>query len=300
MPVDGITNIARFAGHTSTPGRSDSQTTRTTGFAKRATGNTLCRTIYLSWKSTDADGLSEMFCPVCKYEYRRGFTHCNDCDVDLVDALPSEEVDHKLRTPADEMDSPTLLWKGASGGTFSAITAALDAAKIPYNRQDLDARLVFSSEFSGLEIWAPAANFSNAQAVLDEVLNSTTPMPAELPDATNELPVEDYEGADDIRHEIPKDLYPEDATAEVWSGNVANNDAGNVANKDASKAANNDARMAEILKSCLAEIGVACYVERPDADSGDAQPIYAVRVLPEDEDRAREIVRQVVDAAPPQ
>ena len=57
--------------------------------------------------------------------------------------------------------------------------------------------------------------------------------------------------------------------------------------------------MVDILKSCLAEIGVACYVERPDADSGDAQPTYAVRVLPEDEDRAREIVRQVVDAAPP-
>lgn len=228
-----------------------------------------------------------MFCPVCKYEYRCGFTHCNDCDVDLVDALPSEEVDHKLRTPADEMDSPTLLWKGASGGTFSAITAALDAAKIPYNREDLDARLVFSSEFSELDVWVPAVNFSDAQAVLDDVLNSTANA-ALPPDATNELPAEDDEGADDIRHEIPKELYPEDATVEVWSGNVANN----------------DVAMAEILKSCLAEIGVACYVARPvdepDADSGDAQPVYAVRVLPEDEDRAKEIVRQVIDAAPPQ
>lgn len=245
-----------------------------------------------------------MFCPVCKYEYRRDFTHCNDCDVDLVDALPSEEVDHKLRTPADEMDSPTLLWKGASGNIFSAITAALDAAKIPYNREDLDARLVFSSEFSELEIWVPAANFSNAQAVLDDVLNSTTPLPAELPDATNELPAEDDEGADDIRHETLKELYPEDATAEVWSGNAANNAANrgtnNAASSGAVKAANNDALMAEILKSCLAEIGVACYVDRPDADSVDAQSIYAVRVLPEDEDRAKEIVRQVIDAAPPQ
>ncbi len=233
-----------------------------------------------------------MFCPVCKYEYRRGFTRCNDCDVDLVDALPSEEeVDHKLRTPADEMAQPTLLWKGASGGTFSAITAALDAAKIPYNREDLDARLVFSSEFSELEIWVPAANFSDAQAVLDDVLNSTANA-ALPPDATNEIPAEDDEGADDIRHEALKELYPEDATAEVWSGKAANRGAVNVAN--------NDALMAEILKSCLAEIGVACYVQRPDADSGDAQPIYAVRVLPEDEARAKEIVRQVVDAAPPQ
>ena len=233
-------------------------------------------------RAEEVEASKIMFCPVCKYEYRRGFTHCNDCDVDLVDALPSEEVDHRLRTPADEMDSPTLLWKGASGGTFSAITAALDAAKIPYNREDLDARLVFSSEFSELEVWVPAANLSDAQAVLDDVLNSTANA-ALPPDATNEIPAEDDEDADDIRHEALKELYPEDATAEVWSG----------------KSANNDALMVEILKSCLAEIGVACYVERPDADSGEAQPIYAVRVLPEDEDRAREIVRQVIDAVPP-
>lgn len=27
-----------------------------------------------------------MFCPLCKSEYREGFTRCADCDVDLVDA----------------------------------------------------------------------------------------------------------------------------------------------------------------------------------------------------------------------
>ena len=247
-----------------------------------------------------------MFCPVCKYEFRRGFTHCNDCDADLVDALPSEaDVDHKLRTPADEMAQPTLLWKGATGGTFSAITAALDTARIPYNREDLDARLTFSSEYSELEIWVPATSLADAQNVLDEVLSATAnaPLRAEPPDATNEIPAEDDEGADDIRHETLRELYPEDATAEVWSGHAANNDASN-ANNAASSGAINDALMADILKSCLAEIGVACYIARPvdelDADSGDGQALYAVRVLPEDEARAKEIVRQVVDAAPPQ
>lgn len=240
-----------------------------------------------------------MFCPVCKYEYRPGFTHCNDCDVDLVDALPSEaDVDHKLRTPADEMAQPTLLWKGANGVTFSAITAALDTAKVPYNREDLDARLVFSSELSELEIWVPATVLTDAQNVLDEVLSATAnaPLRAEPPDATNEIPAEDDEGADDIRHETLKELYPEDATAEVWSGHAANNDASNAnrsANNAASGGAINDALMADILKSCLAEIGVACYVDRPESGS------IAVRVLPEDEDRAREIVHQVIDAAPP-
>lgn len=238
-----------------------------------------------------------MFCPVCKYEFRRGFTHCNDCDVDLVDALPSEaDVGHKLRTPADEMSQPTLLWKGANGVTFSAITAALDAAKIPYNREDLDARLVFSSELSELEIWVPATSLADAQNVLDEVLSTTAnaPLRAEPPDATNEIPAEDDEGADDIRHETLKELYPEDAAAEVWSGHAVNNDASNAVSDATGSGATNDALMADILKSCLAEIGVACYIDRPESG-----PV-AVRVLPEDEDRAKEIVHQVIDAAPPQ
>ena len=33
-----------------------------------------------------------MYCPNCRSEYRQGFTHCSDCDVDLVPALPPDEV----------------------------------------------------------------------------------------------------------------------------------------------------------------------------------------------------------------
>jgi len=31
-----------------------------------------------------------MICPKCKAEYRIGFNHCSDCDVELVDHLPPE------------------------------------------------------------------------------------------------------------------------------------------------------------------------------------------------------------------
>lgn len=31
------------------------------------------------------------FCPFCRVEYRTGFTHCSDCRVPLVDALPPLE-----------------------------------------------------------------------------------------------------------------------------------------------------------------------------------------------------------------
>jgi hypothetical protein len=32
-----------------------------------------------------------MFCPQCRAEYRPGFIHCSDCDVDLVDGLSDSE-----------------------------------------------------------------------------------------------------------------------------------------------------------------------------------------------------------------
>jgi hypothetical protein len=249
-----------------------------------------------------------MFCPVCKYEFRRGFTHCNQCDVDLVDALPAEEeVDHAPPPTTTQMDHPTLLWSGANGGIFSALTVALDDAQIPYNKEELDARLVFTSQHGDLEVWVPAANLPQAKPLLDSILANPLNSGAaqnhpvvndEVSSETGdeeELPDESAEGADDIRNEdVARELYPEDATAEVWSGA--------------------DEGIAEILKSCLAEIGVACYVHRPDSESdGDSSSAqnsndksshenagkFAVRVLPEDEARARKIVQQVTTGAPP-
>ena len=258
-----------------------------------------------------------MFCPVCRYEFRRGFTHCNTCDVDLVETLPpEEEVDHTPPPTAAQMDHPTLLWSGANGGIFSALTTALDDAQIPYNKEELDARLVFSSQHADLEVWVPVANLPQAQPILDSVLANPLHSDAAQnhyadddgdPEDVNELPDESDEGADDIRHEsFAHELYPEDAVAEVWSGDSET--------------------LADVLKSCLAEIGINCYVRTPDseqqaipathtnkpADSDQRarsesdvaaalrrQP-FAVCVLPEDETRARQIVHEVTDATPPQ
>jgi hypothetical protein len=248
-----------------------------------------------------------MFCPVCKYEFRRGFTHCNTCDVDLVETLPTEEeVDHTPPPTAAHMDHPTLLWSGANGGVFSALTTALDDAQIPYNKEELDARLVFTSQHSDLEVWVPAANLPQAQPILNGVLASPLHSAAAQdhyaaddgegggPEDVNELPDESDEGADDIRDEyVARELYPEDATAEIWSGD--------------------NETMADVLRSCLAEIGINCYVRTPESEEGDAdsngrtnksadKPTvpFAVCVLPQDESRAREIVREVTDGTPPQ
>lgn len=243
-----------------------------------------------------------MFCPVCKYEFRRGFTHCNQCDVDLVDALPVEEPadDQTSGKASAKMVAPVLLWQGLNAGSFNQIRLALDAAGVPYNREDLDARLLYNEPYAPLEIWVPSANLADAQQILDEVLAvpattdaiSTGAVSAqpehELAEAFSNEEEQD-EAADDIRHEdVFRELYPEDATAEVWSGS--------------------DETMALALKSCLTEIGIACYIRTPDSEEDtipdtrtdkSAAP-FAVRVLPENESRAVEIVRQITSASPPE
>ena len=51
-----------------------------------------------------------MFCPKCKCEYREGFNFCSDCKIELVEKLPSEELQgeeskySELVTIAETMD----------------------------------------------------------------------------------------------------------------------------------------------------------------------------------------------------
>ena len=52
-----------------------------------------------------------MYCPECGGEYREGFTHCADCDVDLVEALPTspeEDPDTELVTVLEAGDPAEL------------------------------------------------------------------------------------------------------------------------------------------------------------------------------------------------
>ena len=35
------------------------------------------------------------YCPKCRYEYREGIEECPDCDVELVEVLPTEQEQEK-------------------------------------------------------------------------------------------------------------------------------------------------------------------------------------------------------------
>jgi hypothetical protein len=211
-----------------------------------------------------------MFCPNCGVEYRPGFTHCNDCDVDLVEELPGEE-EEGVEAEGEEggEESLELLWRGTQGGVFNEITAALDEAGIRYNKEKLDARLTFSSGYAPLDIWVAVGELDAARKVLQETMERIA-APVEMPDAPDAANEGEWVETPAVVEVLP----PEDATAEVWKGEQES--------------------MAEFLKSCLAANGIACHI-----DSEDPKAI-AVRVLPEDEARAQEIVRQVVEGIPPE
>jgi len=69
------------------------------------------------------------------------------------------------------------------------------------------------------------------------------------------------------------DINVKDATALVWSGE--------------------DGQMPQDIKACLTENRIACVISDDSAK-------HRVMVLPADEARAKEIVREIVEAAPPQ
>ncbi|HVB99896.1 MAG TPA: hypothetical protein VNJ12_11280 [Candidatus Dormibacteraeota bacterium] len=212
-----------------------------------------------------------VFCPNCGIEYRAGFTRCNDCDVDLVEALPSESSGDESAAGEAGDDSLDLLWRGTQGGIFNEICLALEEAGIRFNQEKLDARLNFTSDYAPLDIWVPAAEREAARKVLDETLERINQPVAHMPESA---PGSADEGDWEQAPAIVEDPHPDDATAEAWSGEQE--------------------RTALFLKSCLAANGIGCYVA--EGESGT----FSVRVLPEDETRAKEIVRQVVEGIAPE
>jgi hypothetical protein len=207
-----------------------------------------------------------MFCPNCGIEYRPGFTHCNDCDVDLVEELAAEGEGGAAEGVASK-DELQLLWHGTQGNVFTEITLALDDAGIRYNREKLDARLAFGGS-APLNIWVPADQIDAARKVLADTLTLLS-----QPVATLDVPDSGDEGEWSEAPAIVEDPHPDDATAQVWSGG--------------------EEGMAEFLKSCLAANGIgSCIVEQK-------QEPFTLCVLPEDQERAAAIVRQVVEGTAP-
>lgn len=73
-----------------------------------------------------------MFCPQCRVEYRPGFTHCTDCDVDLVhESLLDPGVYPQVRKTELPGQLSCTLWRGKDPHFYLELFGDLGSKKVP-------------------------------------------------------------------------------------------------------------------------------------------------------------------------
>jgi hypothetical protein len=215
-----------------------------------------------------------MFCPACRYEYVQGITVCPDCQTALVDKLPE---------PAGKTAKNAYfvrLWTGADPSRKSEICAALQEQGIPW-RDVLREDMFPTAAMGDIEIWVPQSRLVEAREIVgeDEAAGDEAESLAEA--GAFELSSDESEEAEESESATRTEpWFPEDATVEVWTGK--------------------NARLASGIRASLSELRIASRTDpsEPADPKGDA--LQRIFVLPKDERRAKAIVRQILDAAPPE
>lgn len=255
-----------------------------------------------------------MYCPQCKAEYRQGFTRCADCGVELVYEPPASssglgEAGGQTENPEDPFCS---FWRGDDPRIHAELCELLNEEAIPHKTVRREDHLFNLNTKSAFEIGIPFSQFEKAEAAIrdaygtEEEQDAGRLLPyrrgydAELGGAfpwqplakgyaralfdrgekpeSEVVPVLEGHGADEQAENIPKDWHPtlwnpEEATVQVWS--------------------DKQSYPGEIIEMALRENQIHARFEKAEGRN-------AIFVLPEDEIRAREIVKEVVEGVPPE
>jgi hypothetical protein len=212
-----------------------------------------------------------MICPSCKCEYIRGVMQCADCGVALVDAIDPATA------PSSENSGVVAVWAGDDPATCAAVKEALTKAEIPFVDQSSSDYFILRSMHPKTEICVRITDEQHARKVLLEV-----PSGVDLGELTPEeiaslaIPESDEVGHDEaerVSTDNPEDWDDQEQLSEVWGGN----------NED----------LANTLMMCFRENGI------PSQKGGDKSH-WHLAVRAEQESRAKEIVREVVEASPPE
>jgi hypothetical protein len=113
-----------------------------------------------------------MFCPVCKAEYRQGFTVCADCEVALVYHLvePSamrEESNADGSVDRDE-DPFCAFWRGDDPRIHAELCELLEHEGIPHKTVRREDHLFILNSRSAFQLGVPFSLFEKAEAVIKE------------------------------------------------------------------------------------------------------------------------------------
>ena len=167
--------------------------------------------------------------------------------------------------------SLVLLWAGEDPAVHAALLEELGAAEIPFSDKSLgddevaptaDPLPIDWKPRFGFEVAVLSTDLAAAQEVLEKLLEEE---PADL-----EIPAQDGVATTEPPLVVATETHP---TVEVWKGN--------------------DDRVAQFLTAAMQENEIPIHIENP----GDETRIY---VSASNDKRAREIVREVVEGAPPQ
>ena len=241
-----------------------------------------------------------MYCPLCGAEYRPGFTVCSDCQVALVPDAPRDPSANPSIDDTSDGASFVLVWSGSDARKHAEVCEALDRQKIPARTLGSEDHLFNLTTRPAFEVYVPANLISTAREALhqadpteddserpsdsDQLLDSGI---LEIPPEEGSPNENDAENDDEERRDL-LNFDPQDATVEIWSGQ--------------------DADVAAMIASSLRENHISY---RPDPDMPDpdiAEPQSApdemrptrILVFPDDAKRAKAIVREIVDAIPPE
>ena len=231
-----------------------------------------------------------MYCPQCKAEYRQGFTRCADCDVDLVWELPKEAIERRGEgEPGDPNKDPFCsFWKGEDPRVHAELCSVLDEAGIPHNTVFRRDHLFNLRNYPAYEVGVPFSLFERAENAVKEayganevedvgagelkgLLMERAEGEGRWPETLTPAPEEDIPGPPNAGEGA--DWFPEDATVRVWS--TENGESG------------------DFLVAALHENEIRCRLDK-DGQRGE------LFVLPQDETRAREIVKEVIEGEPPE
>ena len=256
-----------------------------------------------------------MYCPQCKAEYRQGFTRCADCDVDLVHEPPASASGPVEASGQDENpDDPFCsFWRGDDPRIHAELCELLNEEGIPHRTVRREDHLFNLNTKSAFEIGIPFSQFEKAEAAIKAAYGTeeerqdaarllpsggryTEELPGVFPwqplakgfaraaiDGEEEpesvmTPASEEPEADEQAENIPKDWdptnwNPEDATVQVWLGEQT--------------------YPGEIIEMALRENQIHSRFEKKTGRN-------TICVLSEDETRARRIVKEIMEGAPPE
>jgi len=203
-----------------------------------------------------------MFCPVCKTEYPLGSNECANCHVALVD------------NPSDEPSSYVVLWKGENTSFAAKLSEELQKAGIASVTVPLDVLDRNSRDF--LDV-AEKPLFGSAVSVNRHDYSSAGQIKERL---LEQEPGEDQTGLSDSGAtsvhvpELPLKWDPATATEEMWRGTET-----------------------ETLRFAVDSLHGVGIPTRQHMQQGGISVLW---VRPQDAERAREILSEVLEGRPPE